>query len=144
MGFGGVVSSAVSGSATSSGSPSAPALGTSGETEPTTTSPSQNPGAPTVTIRRLAPRAAALAGVVALVLLASASGAGAAPAHIDPDPTTAVAGATTTISFKVEHGCDGSPTTDLAIKTPAGSKGAIAVEKQGWSTSVADGVVTFT
>jgi uncharacterized protein YcnI len=97
-----------------------------------------------VTIRRLTRTLAALLGGVALALAAGALPAGAAPTHIDPDPVTAQAGTTTTISFKVEHGCDGSPTIELAIKTPEGSSGATAVEKQGWTSSTKDGVVTFT
>lgn len=71
-------------------------------------------------------------------------GAVTASAHIDPDPVAVEAGAIATVTFGVEHGCDDSPTTGLAIKVPDGITDAAAVAKDGWTTSTAAGVVSFT
>ncbi len=89
-----------------------------------------------------ASRAAVLAGA-ALSLVVVTALAGAASAHVEPDPAAAQAGATTTIQFKIEHGCDGSPTTKVEIKTPAGVTNVAAVDKPGWTGAVANGVVTY-
>lgn len=67
-----------------------------------------------------------------------------ASAHIDPDPTEAQAGSTSSIAFTVEHGCDGSPTTQLDMRLPAGVTGASPDEVDGWEGSIDDNVVTFT
>lgn len=79
------------------------------------------------------------AGAVALPLLAASP----ASAHIDPDPTEAQAGSTLSIAFTVEHGCDGSPTTQLDMRLPDGVTGASPDEIEGWEGSIEDNVVTF-
>jgi uncharacterized protein YcnI len=81
--------------------------------------------------------AAAVAGVVGLR-------AGVASAHIDPDPPTVPAGTSVTVGFGVEHGCDGSNTTQLEFQIPAGVADAVAVDKPGWTTSADGDTVTFT
>jgi uncharacterized protein YcnI len=82
---------------------------------------------------------AGIVGAAALVLLV----AGPASAHVDPDPLAVQAGTSTTVSFGVEHGCDGSATTKLDIKFPDGFTGLKAVDKQGWTGAVTGQVVTF-
>ncbi len=89
---------------------------------------------------RTACRLAALTTVAtgAAVLL----GAALAAAHIETDPPAVQAGTQATVGFVVEHGCGESNTTGMDIKLPAGITDATA-SKQGWTVSVADGVVRF-
>ncbi|WP_232676450.1 YcnI family protein [Nocardioides sp. R-C-SC26] len=54
------------------------------------------------------------AGIVGLAAIAPAS------AHVTATPTTTAAGAYTVITFSNGHGCDGSPTTSIAISIPEG------------------------
>ncbi len=88
-------------------------------------------------------RLAMTGGAVALAL-----GLWAAPAsaHVEPSLGSAPAGSTQTISFTIPHGCDGSPTTKIAMKMPVGSAGVTPVEVAGWtSDTLADGSeVTWT
>ena len=79
------------------------------------------------------------AGAAGLLLFA-----GAAAAHLEPDPASITAGQAATVAFNVEHGCDGSPTIELQIKLADGITDAQPVQKEGWTSSVAGGVVTFT
>ncbi len=83
----------------------------------------------------------ATASSTALVL---AVGTGMALAHVDPDPLAVEAGTTATVGFKIEHGCDGSPTTALQFKIPAEVTNVKPVDKPGWTTAVAGDLVTFT
>ncbi|WP_436699365.1 YcnI family copper-binding membrane protein [Nocardioides sp. BYT-33-1] len=56
----------------------------------------------------------ALAGSLAVVALT----AGTAGAHVTVTPDTTSAGAYAVLTFSVGHGCEGSPTTKLAIQMP--------------------------
>jgi len=76
---------------------------------------------------------------VALALVATSP----ASAHIDPDPTEAQAGSTLSIGFTVEHGCDGSPTTQLDMRLPDGVTGASPDAIEDWDGSIDDNVITF-
>lgn len=53
------------------------------------------------------------------------------------------AGSTGTVGFKIEHGCDGSPTTDLKFEIPDGVTGVAPVDKNGWTASVVGNTVEF-
>jgi hypothetical protein len=55
------------------------------------------------------------AATAAVLLMASP-----AAAHVEPDITSAPAGSRTTVEFVIEHGCDGSPTIEVAMQLPAG------------------------
>ena len=81
-------------------------------------------------------------GALALTL-----GLWAAPAsaHVEPSVGSAPAGSSQTISFTIPHGCDGSPTTKIAMKMPAGSSAVTPVEVAGWTseTSPDDSEVTW-
>lgn len=86
---------------------------------------------------------------VALGTLAGAALAVAVPlaasAHVHVDPGTASAGGTETLTFSFSHGCDGSPTTALAIDIPEGVGNATPVVQGGWTIqreTSADGVPT--
>jgi uncharacterized protein YcnI len=89
------------------------------------------------TIRRPLVLGAALAAAAVLALSTPAS------AHIDPDLGAVPAGKAVTVAFKVEHGCEESPTTKLEFKVPDGVTDAKGVAKEGWTTATAGGVVTF-
>lgn len=69
----------------------------------------------------------------------------AASAHVHVDPGTASAGGTETLTFAFSHGCDGSPTTSLAIDIPDGVGNATPVVQGGWTITRetgSDGVPT--
>jgi uncharacterized protein YcnI len=101
---------------------------------------SMPPVPPSSVLRRSTIRiAAGIAATVAAIGL----GAGVASAHIDPDPPTVPAGEHVSVGFGVEHGCDGSNTTQLAFQIPAGVTDAEPVQRPGWTTNVAGDTVTF-
>jgi periplasmic copper chaperone A len=85
----------------------------------------------------------ALVSVTAAVTVVMATG-GIVSAHIDPDPIAVQAGTSATVAFKVEHGCDGSPTTSMKFQIPDGVTDVVAVDKAGWTASVSGNVLEFT
>ena len=80
------------------------------------------------------------AAASAFVVLAAG---GIASAHVDPDPLAMEAGTSGNVAFNVEHGCDGSPMTDLKLKIPAGVTGVKAVDKAGWTATVTGDSIEF-
>jgi len=69
----------------------------------------------------------------------------AASAHVHVTPEAASAGATETLTFSFAHGCDGSPTTALAVDIPEGVGNATPLVQGGWSITRelgSDGVPT--
>ncbi|WP_243076838.1 DUF1775 domain-containing protein [Microbacterium sp. SS28] len=74
----------------------------------------------------------ALAGAAAGIALALAAPL-AASAHVHVDPGTASAGASETLAFTFSHGCDGSPTTALAIGIPEEVATTTPVAQGGWT-----------
>lgn len=76
----------------------------------------------------------------ALVLLAG----GIASAHVDPDPIAMQAGTAGTVQFKVEHGCNGSPTKSMKFQIPTGVTGVTAVDKAGWTATITGDTLEFT
>jgi uncharacterized protein YcnI len=46
------------------------------------------------------------------------AGAGSAAAHVTVTPSLTAAGSSSVLTFSVGHGCDGSPTTRIAIQLP--------------------------
>lgn len=74
---------------------------------------------------RIAGAGAAALGIVAL-------GAGAASAHVTVTPSTTAAGAYTVLTFSVGHGCEGSPTTKIAIQMPEAIPSVTPTLNQGW------------
>lgn len=85
--------------------------------------------------------AVAIASTVVLAGVAPAS------AHIDPDPKQAQAGARLSVAFTVEHGCEGSPTTQLDMRLPVGVVDPVPEAVDGWDGSVdtvdGDTIITF-
>jgi uncharacterized protein YcnI len=71
--------------------------------------------------------------VVALLAAAGVAAiAGAAWAHVEPVSETAPAGQISVVELQVPHGCDGSPTTALTVKIPAGVNYLKPKAKPGW------------
>ena len=65
-------------------------------------------------------------------------------AHVEPDPGTVPAASTATITFNVEHGCEDSPTVKLEMKIADGVTDVKPAAITGWTSTVADGVITWT
>ena len=86
--------------------------------------PSRRPG-------RIARRCAVAASVVAVT--APFLVAGTAGAHISPQDPEAPSGSYFTTAFKVGHGCDGSPTTKVAIKMGDGVTSVKPQPVPGWN-----------
>lgn len=59
-----------------------------------------------------------------------------AGAHTVADPDSGPAGRTLRTSFRVTHGCKGSPTVALTIRMPAGVISAKPMPKAGWTVEV--------
>ena len=79
------------------------------------------------------------AATATVVLIAG----GITSAHIDPDPIAMQAGTSATVAFKVEHGCDGSPTNDMKFQIPAGVTDAVGDTKDGWTSTVTGDTLEF-
>lgn len=86
----------------------------------------------TDTISRPSRTRRAVIGVTAGLALAIGAPL-AASAHVHVTPETASAGGTETLTFSFSHGCDGSPTTALAIDIPEGVGNATPVVQGGWT-----------
>lgn len=77
-----------------------------------------------------------LAAVIALALAALLSLAAPAWAHVEIEPEEAVAGLAETLTFSVEHGKDGAPTTGLVVQLPDGASVTEVPPKDGWTSEV--------
>lgn len=62
--------------------------------------------------------------------------AGPVAAHVVLDQPGAPAGSTTKVALRVSHGCEGAPTTGVAVQIPAGFQGARPQPKAGWTLAV--------
>lgn len=69
----------------------------------------------------------------AATLLVAATGASA---HVVLEDQAALAGSSYRATFRVGHGCDGSPTTAIRVILPAGVRGAKPMPKAGWTLAV--------
>lgn len=72
----------------------------------------------------------------------------AASAHIELEATSVAPGEVSVLTFTVGHGCDGSPTTGLAIEFPASVQAVRPTAKPGWTIETSEGeestTVTYT
>jgi uncharacterized protein YcnI len=91
----------------------------------------------TTAVRRATLTGVAAAGLVAL-------GAAPALAHVTITPSTTSPGATTVLRVEVPHGCDGSATTGISVRLPAGVTDANAAGTDRWAAEVSSDAVTFT
>ena len=80
---------------------------------------------------RIARRCAVAATVAAVT--APFLAAGTAGAHVSPQDPEAPSGSYFTTAFKVSHGCDGSPTTKVAIKMGDGVTSVKPQPVPGWN-----------
>ena len=71
---------------------------------------------------------------VALFVVAALPGAAAA--HTDADLVAVAAGGEATLTLAPAHGCDDSPTVEVAIQAPVA--GATAGEVDGWTATTRD------
>ena len=98
-------------------------------------------GSVTGTVRRFA-----ALGVIAAGLVVALSAP--AWAHIDIDPPEALAGTTTTLNLTFHHGKDGTATTGLSVRLPAGATLVRVPPLPGWtvaqSTDGGQAVVSWT
>lgn len=60
-------------------------------------------------------------------------------AHVGLEPAEVPAESGTTLSFRIGHGCDASPTTGVAIQIPAGVASVKPFPKAGWALDVTTG-----
>ena len=75
--------------------------------------------------------------IAVIALLSGAVGLlGSASAHVVLEYQVAPAGASYKATFKVGHGCGGSPTRQIAVDIPAGMRGARPMPKPGWTLDV--------
>lgn len=62
-----------------------------------------------------------------------ALGASSASAHVGTDKSEVVAGASTTVTFAIGHGCEDSPTNSMKFQIPASVVNAAPQVKPGWT-----------
>lgn len=82
------------------------------------------------TFIRGALRAAVIAAVSGGVFV---MGASTAAAHVTVDPSNTTAGSYAVLTFAVPHGCDGSATTEVAIKIPENVRSVTPTVNPGWT-----------
>lgn len=81
--------------------------------------------------------------VTALAVLGPVALAAPASAHVELRSSTTTAGESAVLELGFEHGCDGSPTTALAVRLPDGVTDVVPGDDPQWVSEQADGVVTF-
>lgn len=75
--------------------------------------------------------------IAACAICISASGLlNAANAHVTLEYQVANAASSYKATFRVGHGCDGSPTREIAVTLPAGVEGAKPMPKPGWTVTI--------
>jgi uncharacterized protein YcnI len=62
-----------------------------------------------------------------------------AQAHVTLEQTTAVADSYQKLTFRVGHGCDGSPTKSITVMLPEAVTGAKPMPKPGWKIRTVEG-----
>jgi periplasmic copper chaperone A len=67
----------------------------------------------------------------------------AAAAHVTLEQPGATAGTTYKATFRVSHGCDGSPTRAITVRLPEGVQRAKPMPKPGWVVEVRPDAVTW-
>ncbi|HEX8614667.1 MAG TPA: YcnI family protein [Telluria sp.] len=80
---------------------------------------------------------------IRLLFACAALAAPLAHAHVTLEQTSANAGAYQKLTFRVGHGCKGSPTHTLAVTLPEGFNGAKPMPKSGWAVTSTVSQVTW-
>jgi uncharacterized protein YcnI len=86
---------------------------------------------------------AAMAAVPAALAVLVVGVAAPASAHVTLDASTTGAGATSVLTMEVPHGCEGSATTEVAVRVPAGVTDVEAADTDRWIAAVTDEGVSF-
>jgi uncharacterized protein YcnI len=76
---------------------------------------------------------------LACVALAALLAAPAATAHVTANPREAPSDSYFKLDFRVPHGCEGSPTTRIAVQIPAGVTSVAPQEVAGWEIEITEG-----
>lgn len=79
---------------------------------------------------------------IAVALAAVLSLPSPASAHTESDLVAVAAGEEATLTLKPTHGCNGSPTVEVAIQAPV--TGAVAAEVEGWTATSTDDLAAGT
>ncbi|MDZ5662653.1 DUF1775 domain-containing protein [Nocardioides sp. S-58] len=82
--------------------------------------------------------AAAAVAVLGLALTASP-----AAAHVTVTASTTAAGATAEVRMQVPHGCEGSATTEIAVRMPDEVAELVLTDTERWSAEQVEGGATF-
>ena len=90
--------------------------------------------------RRLSRRL--VAGTALSAGLLVAIGASSASAHVGTDKSEIVAGASTTVTFAIGHGCDDSPTNSMKFQIPESVVNAAPQVKPGWTITTESEALT--
>lgn len=77
--------------------------------------------------------------LIAFAMLASSGVRSPAFAHVTLERSEAPVGATYKAVLRVPHGCDGSPTTAIRVRIPAGVIDVKPMPKPGWTLNVVKG-----
>jgi uncharacterized protein YcnI len=77
--------------------------------------------------------------LLAATIVAALAVIGTATAHVGTTVAVAPAGQTSIIGFVPGHGCEGSPTTSMSIRIPAGVTSAKPKPKPGWKITIVRG-----
>lgn len=85
-------------------------------------------------------RLLAVVSLPAALVLALAS---PASAHATLTATTTSAGAEAVVRLTIEHGCDGSPTTAVAVRLPDGIADAVPASDPRWEAATEGDTVVF-
>ena len=88
---------------------------------------------------RPSPQVAGAAALAVLVLGVAAP----ATAHVTLDASTTEAGATTVLTLEVPHGCEGSATTEVAVRVPDAVTDVEVGDTDRWTGTVTDDGVSF-
>lgn len=88
---------------------------------------------PTEEHRNLTTAIARLAAVAGTVAVAVALAAAPASAHIGTSEDEVAAGSSTALGLTVGHGCEDSPTTEVAVQVPEGVNNAQPFAHPGWT-----------
>ena len=86
---------------------------------------------------------AAMAAVPAALVVLVVGVAAPASAHVTLDASTTGAGTTSVLTMDVPHGCEGSATTEVAVRVPAGVTDVEAAHTDRWTAAVTDEGVSF-
>ena len=79
--------------------------------------------------------------VVSIIVIALLAISVPAMAHIGTSPGEVAAGESSSIAFRVGHGCDDSPTVSVVMEIPAGVTSVVPKAKPGWTVETEEGAL---